>query len=403
MGIKKVKMTYLDTITSLLDELNRLCDSDENKRRLALWELDQCGIRGETQWHAVPSYTVDSNQPMPVTAECLVTIWQELLGLDLKKYYTDPVYFIENFLKIRIRKFKELSDDTPLTRDIPVSFGVTHEAGILGQEYHFHYDEEPTFAKHSIVNADTTFPDQIVFNNNGYLKMVIPYYDRVKEIAGPEFNIVFPYWFRGPQGVALYIRGYENFMLDMYLDEAFVHRLLRYVTNAAKQYAQWCSDYLGKPIPKGDLFNDDIPIMSPEMYERFFLPYEQELSDFYGGIHYWHSCGDVTKHVAAVHNLTNISIFDFGVTMKDKLAGLKGLNREQSVEFRVFAQPYIQECTEQESKDYILKLLADCRDERIKKYVIRTSGMSVLLGAQTDFNKLSRWVEIVREAQEISG
>ena len=390
----------MDTIIKLFDELNRLCDSQENKRRLSLWETDPCGIRGETQWHAVPNYTVDSKKPMPVTAECLITLWREPLGLDLKKYYTDPAYFLEKFLKIRIRKYKELPDDTPLTRDIPVSFGVTHEAGMLGQEYHFHHDQQPTFAKHSIVDTNTIFPDQIDFNSNDYLKMVIPHYERIKEIAGPEFNIIFPQWYRGPQGVALYIRGYENFMLDMYDDEPFVHRLLRYVTDAAKQYAVWCSDYLGEPIQKGDLFNDDTPIMSPEMHEKFFLPYEQELSDFYGGIHYWHSCGDVTKHIASIHKLTNIGLFDFGVSMKDKHEGIIGLNREQPIEFRVFAQPYIQECTESESKEYLIKLLADCKDERIKKYVIRTSGMSVLLGAEKDFNKLTRWVEIVRAAQE---
>jgi len=35
--------------------------------------------------------------------------------------------------------------------------------------------------------------------------------------------------------VALYIRGFENFSIDTYMDEAFAHRVLRYVTDAEMQ------------------------------------------------------------------------------------------------------------------------------------------------------------------------
>jgi uroporphyrinogen-III decarboxylase len=389
----------MSEINALLNELNELCDSTENNRRLSLWEPNQGGIRGEVQWHSVPNYSAESGKPMPVTAECLEKVWQDVLGLDLAKYYTDPVYFLEYYLKIRLKKYKEFPDDTPLTRDIPVSFGVTHEAGMLGQEIFLDTGEEPSFAKATIVDENTDFKKPVDFNDNEYLKMVIPYYEKVKALAGSEFNVLFPKWFRGPQGVALYVRGFEELSMDLYLNGDLVHQIMRYVTDAQMKFEKWRSDYLDQPIAKGDLFNDDIPIMSPESYEEFFLPYEQEISDFYGGIFYWHSCGDITRHVSALQKLSGVELFDFGVSMEDKLAGIKNLKKPTAIEFRVFAKPHIQECSEEESKSYVRGILDDCMENKIGKYIIRSSGMSIIFGGNEDMKKLGRWVELVREVQ----
>ena len=139
--------------------------------------------------------------------------------------------------------------------------------------------------------------------------------------------------------------------------------------------------------------------MSPEMYTKFFLQYEQEMSDFFGGVYYWHSCGDITPHVSAVHDLTDIDILDFGVTMESKKVGISGLKRDQLLEIRVKAQNHIQECTEEESKAYIRDILAECNDSSIGKYVLRSSGMSIVKGAEEDVRKLAKWVELAREVQ----
>jgi hypothetical protein len=178
-----------------------------------------------------------------------------------------------------------------------------------------------------------------------------------------------------------------------------VHQTLRYTTDAAKAFNQWREDYTGEERKTGDLFKDDIPFMSPAMYRDFFLPYEQELCDFYGGIFYWHSCGDVSKHVSEIHKLTDIEVFDFGVTMENKSEGIKGLNRNQLLELRVMAQTHIQECTEEESKSYIRNIISTCKENKIDKYVIRSSGMSIVKGSKLDIEKLGHWVDLVREVQ----
>ena len=391
----------MSVIGKLLDEVNAACEGAENRRRLGLWQARPYPIRGEAQWHGVPCYSAEGGRPMPVTAECLDKIWEQQLGLQLGRYFTDPEYFLEYHLRIRLAKFTRLPDDTPLTRDIPVCFGVTHEAGLLGQKVLFTHGEEPTFAKEPIVDENTELPARLDFDRNPYLAMVVPFYRRVKQLAGSEFKVIFPTWYRGPQGVALYIRGFENFALDLYLNEALAHRILRYVTDAAKAFTAWRSRFLGEPVAKGDLFNDDLAIMSPEAYAKFFLPYEQELADFYGGIAYWHSCGDLTRHIAQIHRLTGIDLFDFGVTMEDKAAGIAGLRGPQALEMRVFAKRHIQEAGDAEARDYVRGIVRACRDGGVAKYVIRSSGMSVLLGSERDLARLARWVELAREAQAL--
>jgi uroporphyrinogen-III decarboxylase len=400
----------MSTISGLLDEYAGLCDSPENARRLALWDNPGRGIRAETQWHGVPRRAASPGAPMPVTAECLEKMWVRVLGMDIRRFYTEPDYYLEFFLRYKMLKFRRFRDDTPLTRDIPVCFGVTHEAGMLGQEVLFLEGEEPQFGKDPIVDESSVLPSRIDFSKNPYLvDRAIPFYKRVKSLAGKDFHVIFPHWYRGPQGVALYIRGFQNFSVDMYVSEDFARRLLRYVTDAAKQYASWRAQYTGEPLEPCDLFNDDIPLMSPDSYASFFRELEQELIDFHGGCWYWHSCGDLTRHVPEVRKLRGVSLVDFGVTMEDKAEGLEGMPGPgaggadpaswPAVEMRVMAKRHIQEASEEEQRRYVRDILAACRKARLERYVIRSSGMSILLGGEPDLDKLARWVDIVREVQ----
>ncbi|MFA5026806.1 MAG: uroporphyrinogen decarboxylase family protein [Candidatus Methylomirabilota bacterium] len=396
----------MSEIARLLDEYGACCDSAENRRRLSLWTTDHRGLRGETQWHGIPGYTADSGQPMPVTAECLEKMWEPILGMDLTRFYTDPDCYLEYFLRYKLLKFRRLADDTPLTREIPICFGVTNEAAMLGQRVHLLPGMEPQLASEPIVDEHTPLPPRIDFAGATYLaEMAIPFYRRIRLLAGREFRVLFPQWYRGPQGVALYIRGFENFAVDMHENPAFARRLLRYATDAAIQFARWRAEFTGEPIAPCDLFNDDIPLMSPRSYAELFRPCEQILSDFHGGVAYWHSCGDITRHLGEIGRLTGVRLIDFGVSMEDKAEGLRRLAEAGggtipcAVEFRVMAQRHIQEASEEAQKAYVRRILAGCRRHRLSRYVLRSSGMSLLLGGEADLASLARWVELVREVQ----
>jgi hypothetical protein len=63
------------------------------------------------------------------------------------------------------------------------------------------------------------------------------------------------------------------------------------------------------------------------------------------------------------------------------------------------AKRHVQEATEETAKAYVRDMVAACRERGVPKYVLRSSGMSILLGGEPDLAKLARWVELVREVQ----
>ena len=389
----------MNKINELLDTVINLYGTSENKRRQILWENKEPQIRGEMQWHGIPIGFANKGDIMPITVECVNAIWMEILGFTLDRYYKEPEYYLEYYLKMKIKKFQEFPDDTPIDLNIPVYFGIVFESALLGQKIYFNKNEEPTFAKESVISETTGLPNQFDFGNNNFLHFIKNFYEKIKKIVGPSFNIIFPYWYRGPQGVALYTRGFEKFLTDIYLNPEFAHKIMRYITDAQKAYAQWRSDYLGEPIRKGDLLNDDIPLMSPKDYRNFIFPYEEELCNFYNGIYYWHSCGDITQHIPEIIRLKNIELLDFGVSMEDKEKGLVKLDKEIPIECRISAQKHIQSANSKEREIYMRKIIQEFKRRKIKKYILRSSGMSILLGAKKDIKKLREWIEIARKLQ----
>jgi uroporphyrinogen-III decarboxylase len=388
-------------IRKQLDDVIKLSESDENKRRLACWENPENAIRGENQWHGYPKGTAPDGDTMPVTAELLDTVLAKDIGFRMDTYFTETEYFLRYYLEMKIKRFQEFPDDTPLTLEIPVWFGVVWEAALLGQEVKFFPEEYPAFAKASAISDDFVLPEKINFTENEFFLHAKSFYEKVKSIVGNEFKVTFPYWYRGPQGVALYLRGFEQFFIDLYVQPELAERILRYVTDAAKSYYTWRENFTGEKQDFGDLFNDDIPSMSPDSYKETILPYEKELADFYGGVYYWHSCGDITKHVPLIAELPNLQILDFGVSMEEKSPALEKLeNKKQVLELRTLAQKYIQNSTEEATLDYMRNMVSSVKKSGIEKYVLRSSGMSIVHGVNEDIRRLARWVELSRKAQE---
>ena len=50
-----------------------------------------------------------------------------------------------------------------------------------------------------------------------------------------------------------------------------------------------------------------------------------------------------------------------------------------------------------EMQKFIEETVESCRECRVEKYVIRVSGLSVLLGAKKDLEKLKTWVKVARQ------
>jgi uroporphyrinogen decarboxylase len=81
---------------------------------------------------------------------------------------------------------------------------------------------------------------------------------------------------QAPFSLACAMRGPENFMLDLIMDEEKVMRLLKYTTGICCQFIRLMAQTGADMLSNGD--SPAGPSMiSPDMYEKFALPFEKEL------------------------------------------------------------------------------------------------------------------------------
>ena len=104
--------------------------------------------------------------------------------------------------------------------------------------------------------------------------------------------------------LATMVRGAAEFYMDLCNEEkeALVHELLEYCTEAALQYIRLMAQTGCDMVSNGDSPAGP-DLISPEMYERFALPYEKRVADEAHrlGLPYaLHICGDTTRILDAM-------------------------------------------------------------------------------------------------------
>ncbi|MBI9017981.1 MAG: hypothetical protein JEZ07_12050 [Phycisphaerae bacterium] len=139
------------------------------------------------------------------------------------------------------------------------------------------------------------------------LKNALDGIDLYKESGYKKYSITG--WVEGPAAEAADLRGVQNFLMDLMLDESFacelMDRALILAINFAKaQIAHGCDT-----IGIGDAIASQV---GPDLYERLILPREKILIDAVqaaGGLARLHICGNVTKLLPAIASL-EIDIMD---------------------------------------------------------------------------------------------
>jgi len=103
----------------------------------------------------------------------------------------------------------------------------------------------------------------------------------------------------------MFLRGYEQFMVDLLADKPFVHGFLRRLTDAYKQRVEQTLARLD-PFIQVVLVNDDLgtqngSITSPATYREMILPYQRELfshiKQYTNAFLLLHSCGSVVEFI----------------------------------------------------------------------------------------------------------
>jgi len=101
-----------------------------------------------------------------------------------------------------------------------------------------------------------------------------------------------------------YLRGFEQFMMDLYLDERFAHHLIGRIADVVTElylyYLEPIAPYVGWVEFSSDHGMQDRPLVSPEIYRKYFkAPYKRvfdAVRKAAPGAKIWlHTCGSVRE------------------------------------------------------------------------------------------------------------
>lgn len=130
-----------------------------------------------------------------------------------------------------------------------------------------------------------------------------------REIVGDRIPVT-PPDLQSPIDIASMLMDYEPLIYTMMDDPGRVHALLRMITDAAIKAChtfrkEMVTDYTMTQfewwMPRGIFMSDDVmAVLNPDLYGKFGVPYNEILSDEFGGVGL-HSCGRI------LHNLENVA------------------------------------------------------------------------------------------------
>lgn len=389
-------------IKELFQQVSELAESSENKRRKEMWGPEFSPDEYEPGLIApFPAHKRKEKRPS-ITADWDRLQWSKLLHFDIKEYYTDPLAYLKWTLSIDVYRFKNFPDDTPFVKTVPIFLGVAFESSLFGVPVVYSSTREPLFTSEgSVIKtkgdlAKLEIPD---FFKNGLMPLTHKFYDEINKLIPKDFSVIFPKWGRGPFGVACAIRGMENLLIDMIEDPKFVHQLMRLITDSRKEYTQNRRKFTGKNEVESSCWNDEVscPIISPQLYEEFIFPYEDELSKFYGGIRWWHSCGNKTPLVSTIKKMSQpIGFMDFGLWADDLQTAVRDLNGK--IPFHVRPSSHdISERGEEIIKNHIQGIICICNKQN---FALRLDGFQPDDPKETDVNTMKRYLSIAKKVGE---
>lgn len=98
-----------------------------------------------------------------------------------------------------------------------------------------------------------------------------------------------------------YLRGFEQYLMDLHINQNFAHRLMRKITDIQKErtrrFLLEVGPYLHVFKTSDDLCGQDRPLISPRTYRDMVMPYHREyfqlIKQFTDAKILLHSCGNV--------------------------------------------------------------------------------------------------------------
>lgn len=249
------------------------------------------------------------------------SVYARAFGFKTMDYFNDPEICLTVQLRWKLFNFHVMRDDTDFHTDVGQDFSTAYEPSFFGLNSIIEEGKEPTYGKAVIKEPEDlkklSIPD---FYTSGMMPRVHETYRALRELCDDKLHVFFPGWSRGPWSIATIIRGFNELFIDCVDDPNFVKAMMQFIVDSRLSWDKQRMDFLGiKPDDKnyrwmycvyrrnwnGDLFEDEVDstLFSPYMNRELIIPYQKQMSDFYGGSGYYHSCGNLTPFLKDISTL----------------------------------------------------------------------------------------------------
>ncbi len=159
---------------------------------------------------------------------------------------------------------------------------------------------------------------------DGQLGDILDFAEFFNKKAGKKYPIAITD-LQGPMDTAYLVWNSCDFMMAMYDHPEETHRLMRLCTDLVIKFVKEFRSKVDEMVPSHfppaylpdgmglTVSEDALAVLSPDLYEKFSLPYINELSEEFGGI-VIHSCGNFEHQLDVLAKVKDLRGINFGVS-----------------------------------------------------------------------------------------
>ena len=378
-------------ITRLLDEYMTLADGPRNKSL-----LQETWLRPNLAY--IENVGVPRDGVVPILADPMLSMWARKMGIRVDEMYLQPEVYLRVWLNREIGRFTQIQDDRPLNKRMILLMGAGFESSLFGSRQVYSPTEDPWIDRTPVLQQPEDLnrlelPD---FYTSGMMPLAHRFCSELSELVQQHaLQIVFPDWGRSPIAVAMALRGMQQLLMDMVERPDFVRKLLDFLGQCAVQYRTERAKFLGIPLDQPQLGNDEVnvPSMSPRMYRDVVLPSEKAYAAAFGGLVYWHSCGNVTPMLEAIREIPNIAVFHVGPwTDVGRAAAVFG-----NVALDICLHSLdVYQATEEAMRARVTKIVQTCWQHGARSFSIRPGILEAFATIDEDLASAARWVRVAK-------
>jgi hypothetical protein len=380
-------MTTDDRIRRLVDRVREITEDNSAPPWGDLW--DQSSDTQNVSMFAFPNPIAGTGQAPFVFAPD-ANFFSRLFGYSLKEVFTDARTWICFSLEQMVWNHEHLHHDGGASKTILINQLGFFPPSLFGMMPIYDDDAVP-WIKEPVIQDQADFAElkEPDFHTSGLSPLVHRMYEEARSLLPDDFEVEFTTWLTGPFSLIFHLRGPLNLAQDVIDDPDFVHEMMAFATHCMKTWWTERAKFLGQDTLEPLIMGDDevgVPMISPAHYEEFVLPYETDLSVYFGGIDYWHSCSNVTLMLPHIARIPNLRMMDVGPwTALQPAVELFGQRPGSSIMKRLHPVSEVLMASEDQMRSRLLEIKATCYDV---PYMLFFDGLNVLDSVEESMEKV---------------